>query len=435
MELSRADKTVMYNCYAEQTNLNMFHDSGNLVVSVLSTQQDTCKIPHGILLSLQIDSLGIYEPQIYQVDYDYFNTNQFNLLCDNPICSNLNKAKAAQLIIETKTHITYVKIRSIRLTNGLATNCFNDNESKIELLNGAIIADLYPTYSCLNSIVTKQLGKLLLKTPDNARVFIIYSDNSISVHDPVYVEVLNAEFVPTHTVNSNSKTIRVKLSKTGISNHFIQSLDNGVITKAVKKIMVHLQFTTDLILIKTTQTIVNNFKFTGIQDAYSDVSIQLIYGGFVIRKFSTSKTSYYNDLLTSQGVTSCASEYVFTLKDVSKTDKFWFRIIETGLPSYLLNGLPLHNTCSERFPNQQCDQLAEQLQQYKLAELSVRENIYYYNESVQINNFTVTIVNMTDSCFQYGYIYTFRKEKQPYILMKINIVNIVNWMITTRFKQ
>ncbi|CAL5974828.1 Conserved_hypothetical protein [Hexamita inflata] len=121
-------------------------------------------------MSLQIDSLGVYEPQIYLLDYDYNNTSEFTVLCDNPICSNLNIAKTALLIIETKTHITKVKVGSVRLANGLATNCFHDNESRVELLDGAIVTDFYPTYSCLNSIVIQQPGPLIMKTPDAATV-------------------------------------------------------------------------------------------------------------------------------------------------------------------------------------------------------------------------------------------------------------------------
>ncbi|CAL5974790.1 Conserved_hypothetical protein [Hexamita inflata] len=404
MELSRSEKAQMYNCFDTKTDINLFADSGKIVVSIVSTQQQQCKIPHGVLMSLQIDSLGAYEPQIYLLDYDYNNTSEFTVLCDDPICSNLNTAKTALLIIETKTHITYVKVGSVRLANGLATNCFHDNESRVELLDGAIVTDFYPTYSCLNSIVIQQPGPLIMKTPDAAKVYIIYSDDSVSVHDPIIIDVLSANFVPTYVVTSSSATIRVKLSRAGISDHFIQSVMNGVITKAVKKIIVNLLFTTDSILTKTTQTSVNYCKFAGIQNAYSQMSMQLIYGGFITRKVASPSMTAYNTLLTSQQVTSYASEYVFTLNDVNRTSVFWFRIIGSGLPNYLLNVNPVHSTCSARYPNQKCELLSEKLKQYKLSELSVRANFYYYKGAVLVNNYTVTIQKITDSCFSGGYL-------------------------------
>ncbi|CAL6013138.1 Conserved_hypothetical protein [Hexamita inflata] len=404
MELLRTDKTQMYNCFDTKTDINLFADSGKIVVSIVSTKQQQCKIPHGVLMSLQIDSLGAYEPQIYLLDYDYNNTSEFTVLCDDPICSNLNTAKTALLIIETKTHITYVKVGSVRLANGLATNCFHDNESRVELLDGAIVTDFYPTYSCLNSIVIQQPGPLIMKTPDAAKVYIIYSDDSVSVHDPIIIDVLSANFVPSYVVISSSATIRVKLSRTGISDHFIQSVQNGVITKAVKKIIVNLLFTTDSILTKTTQTAVNYCKFAGIQNAYSQMSMQLIFGGFITRKVASPSMTAYNTLLTSQQVTSYASEYVFTLNDVNKTSVFWFRIIGSGLPNYLLNVNPVHSTCSARYPNQKCELLGEKLKQYKLSELSVRANFYYYKGNTLVNNYTVTIQKITDSCFSGGYL-------------------------------
>ncbi|CAL6112937.1 Conserved_hypothetical protein [Hexamita inflata] len=404
MELSRAEKIMMYNCYSTQTDINMFQDSGNLLISIISTKQEKCKIPHGVLISLQIDSLGVYEPQIYLVDYDYNNTTQFTVLCDDPACQNLNEAKAAVVIIETKTHVTYVKVGSISLAKGLATNCFHDNESKIELLFGAIVVDFYPTYSCLNSIVIQKEGQLIMKTPNNARVYIIYSDNSVSVHDPVTVDVQNATFIPTRTVSSSSPTVRVKLSKAYISDYFIP-IQNGTITKAVKEMLVHLQFSTDLILIKTTQTIINYFKFVGIENAYSYASIQLIHGGFVTRKVASSQLPHYNNILMSQGVTSYASEYIFTLHDVAKTNDLWFRLIGNGFQNYLLNENPTQSTCAVRFPNQQCEKLEEKLQKYQLNELNVQINFYYYKNQTLVNNYTVTIRDITDSCFSGGYVY------------------------------
>ncbi|CAL6043783.1 Conserved_hypothetical protein [Hexamita inflata] len=404
MELSRTQKTQMYNCYDTKTDINLFADSGKIVVSIVSTKQQQCKIPHGVLMSLQIDSLGAYEPQIYLLDYDYNNTSEFTVLCDDPICSNLNTAKTALLIIETKTHITYVKVGSVRLANGLATNCFHDNESRVELLDGAIVTDFYPTYSCLNSIVIQQPGPLIMKTPDAAKVYIIYSDDSVSVHDPMTIDVLSANFIPTYAVTQSSATIRVKLSRAGISDHFIQSVQNGVITKAVKKIIINLLFTTDSILTKATQTAVNYCKFAGIQNAYSQMSMQLINGGFITRKVASPNMASYNTLLTSQQVTSYASEYVFTLNDVNRTSVFWFRIIGSGLPNYLLNVNPVHSTCSARYPNQKCELLSEKLKQFKLSELSVRANFYYYKGNALVNNYTVTIQKITDSCFSGGYL-------------------------------
>ncbi|CAL6043747.1 Hypothetical_protein [Hexamita inflata] len=49
-ELSRTEKIQMHNCYDTKTDINLFADSGKIVVSIVSTKQQQCKIPHGVLI-------------------------------------------------------------------------------------------------------------------------------------------------------------------------------------------------------------------------------------------------------------------------------------------------------------------------------------------------------------------------------------------------
>ncbi|CAL5970146.1 Conserved_hypothetical protein [Hexamita inflata] len=82
-ELTRALKIEQFNCYTSQADIQLYADTLKIVVTIQTTNNSACDIPHGIRVSLQIDSLGIYEPYTYVRDYDYSSTTQIHLKCDN----------------------------------------------------------------------------------------------------------------------------------------------------------------------------------------------------------------------------------------------------------------------------------------------------------------------------------------------------------------
>ncbi|CAL6013362.1 Conserved_hypothetical protein [Hexamita inflata] len=400
-ELIRAQKKEVFNCYDNKADINIFDDSKKIIISLNTMHEPQCIFPHGVQVSIDLDSLTTYEPSIYLYDYDYNSTDEISMICNDALCSNLQNTKTGMIIVESKTHITYLKVGSVRVSRGQSINCFHDNDSYVELLDGAVVAVLYPTYACMESIVMPD--QVTMKTPTYAQVYIVYNDNSVSVHDPMTIDPQSLVFDPKWTKQSSQVAVRVKLSRPGISDHFLQSSTNGVVTKAVKKVSVKLYFSTDesstTPLIKISQTTMNIYQFVGIKEAYQTLTIQLTNDGFITRKFQGAQMDQDNLYLQSLGVTSYVAEYVFTLYDVSKTDQFWFRLISTHTVNYLFSINQVQSSCSTRFPGQGCDELTEQLNKYDVNELYMSVNLYYYKNDLMVTNYTIDVSQITDSCF------------------------------------
>ncbi|CAL5988452.1 Hypothetical_protein [Hexamita inflata] len=71
----------------------MFADTLQITVTLSSTQSDSCDIPHGVFVSLQVDSLGTYEPGAYVQDFIYNSHQQIflsarrsKMLNPGPLC-------------------------------------------------------------------------------------------------------------------------------------------------------------------------------------------------------------------------------------------------------------------------------------------------------------------------------------------------------------
>ncbi|CAL6061513.1 Conserved_hypothetical protein [Hexamita inflata] len=400
-ELIRSQKKEVFNCYDNKADINIFDDSKKIIISLNSMHEPQCIFPHGVQVSIELDSLTTYQPSKYLYDYDYNSTQDISMVCDDVQCSNLKNTKTGMIIVESKTHITYLKVGSVRVSRGQSINCFHDNDSYVELLDGAVVAVLYPTNACLESIVMPDT--VTMKTPTYAQVYIVYNDNSVSVHDPMTVDVQSLAFDPRLEYQSNQVAVRIKLSRPGISDHFLQSVSNGVITKAIKKVSVKLYFSTDELsaspLIKISQTTVNFYQFVGILDAYQTLTIQLTNDGFITRKTQGSLMDQDNLFLQSLGVTSYVAEYIFTLRDVSKTNQFWFRLISTHTVNYLFSINQVQSSCSTRFTGQGCEELTKQLSKYDVSQLYMSVNLYYYKNDQMVSNYTQEVSQITDSCF------------------------------------
>ncbi|CAL6041065.1 Conserved_hypothetical protein [Hexamita inflata] len=421
-ELIRSQKKEVFNCYDNKADINIFDDSKKIIISLNSMHEPQCIFPHGVQVSIEMDSLTTYEPSIYLYDYDYNSTDEISMICDDALCANLQNTKTGVIIVESKTHITYLQVGSVRVSRGQSMSCFHDDDSYVELLDGAIVVNLFPSHSCLESIVMQDA--VTMKTPHQAQVFIVYSDGSVSVHDPMIIDPLTLVLDPLREWQESQVGVRLQLSRPGISDYFLQSSTNGIVTKAVKKVLVKLYFTTDegssTSLIKISQTTMNYYKFVGMLDAYQTMSIQLTNDGFITRKTKGALMDQNNLYLQSLGVTSYVAEYIFIPYDLSKTDQFWFRLISTKTTNYLFNDNQVQSSCLTRFPGQGCEQLAQQLTQFSVKELFITVNLYYYKDEQIITNYTGAVSQITDSCFSDSVIHYNVVQQRAQIIININ---------------
>ncbi|CAL5982754.1 Conserved_hypothetical protein [Hexamita inflata] len=228
-ELTRLEKKPMYNCFTTSADINLFADTLQITVTLTSTKSASCDIPHGVFVSLQIDSLGSYEPSAYVQDFAYDSPQQIRLACADPVeCAKIKAAESGTIVLETKTHATFVPAGSIRVSKGLSSSCFHDNDSFVELYQGAVVLVLYPTFTCKDSIAKDQMGQLKLNTLSKVKMYITYTDNSITIHDQLAITVQQDLFVPTLKVTASSTPVRIKLENPTIFKYFIQTISGGV---------------------------------------------------------------------------------------------------------------------------------------------------------------------------------------------------------------
>ncbi|CAL5982606.1 Conserved_hypothetical protein [Hexamita inflata] len=304
-ELSRAEKKTMYNCFTTSADINLFADTLQITVTLTSTKSASCDIPHGVFVSLQIDSLGSYEPSAYVQDFAYDSPQQIRLACTDPVeCAKIKAAESGTVVLETKTHATFVPAGSIRVSKGLSSSCFHDDDSFVELYQGAVVLVLYPTFTCKDSIAKDQMGQLKLNSMSKVKMYITYTDNSITIHDQLAITVQQDLFMPTLKVTASSTPLRIKLANPTISQFFVQSMTNGVLSKDMTLFQANLEFTNIALLKINAQVTMNLYKQMGIAEVYDRFDMQLLSNGFVVYKTLGPQTAAANSYLQSLGVTS-----------------------------------------------------------------------------------------------------------------------------------
>ncbi|CAL5988974.1 Conserved_hypothetical protein [Hexamita inflata] len=404
-ELTRADKKTMYNCFTTSADINLFADTLQITVTLTSTKSASCDIPHGVFVSLQIDSLGSYEPSAYVQDFAYDSPQQIRLACTDPVeCTKLKAAESGTIVLETKTHATFVPAGSIRVSKGLSSSCFHDNDSFVELYQGAVVLVLYPTFTCKDSIATDNLGQLKLNTLSKVKMYITYTDNSISIHDQLAITIQQDLFVPTLKVTASSTPVRIKLENPTISKYFIQTMTNGVLSKDMILFQANLEyFTNDAVpLKKNSQITMNIYKFTGIDQAFSQLNLQFVSNGFLTQQTIGPLTDAANQLIVSLGVTHYTYYYVFTMYDVEKTSQLWNRVFGNGFGIGTFSDASYHNTCNISYPGQACEQLQQQIKNVKVSDIKAFHVYQFYKNNQPILNYTKMIDNIYGSCFTDG---------------------------------
>ncbi|CAL5970136.1 Conserved_hypothetical protein [Hexamita inflata] len=385
-----------------------YADIQQIVVTIQTTNNSACDIPHGIRVSLQIDSLGIYEPYVNVRDYDYSSTTQIHLKCNNAACLSIPSSASGIIIIESKTKVTKIPAGSIRVSRGVAENCFNDSETYVELYQGSLIFGTVPTLNCADQISSLVNGVQTLNTLNTVKLYITYSDNSMTVHQDLTVEVLDDVFAPTNKVIGSSTYLRIRILSDTLSTYFNQSIHNGVISKDMKFFRFNLQFETDTgqptKLIKIAQVTANYFQLPGFPTCYTSLSMQILDNGFFLQKVGGPNMATYNTQIENLGVTSYVIQYVFVYYNNAKTDEFRKKLVaRTSLPdSVLFSNGAVQRTCEARFPNQNCTQILSELKQKNVGEIYAFISYFYYAGSTLVGNYSIVISNILDSCFSTG---------------------------------
>ncbi|CAL5988904.1 Conserved_hypothetical protein [Hexamita inflata] len=400
-ELTRAEKKTMYNCFTTSADINLFADTLQITVTLTSTKSASCDIPHGVFVSLQIDSLGSYEPSAYVQDFAYDSPQQIRLACTDPVeCAKIKAAESGTIVLETKTHATFVPAGSIRVSKGLSSSCFHDNDSFVELYQGAVVLVLYPTFTCKDSIASDNLGQLKLNTLSKVKMYITYTDNSISIHDQLAITVQQDLFVPTLKVTS-STPVRIKLENPTISQFFIQSISNGVLSKDAMLFQINIQYVYNSI-IHNAQITTNFYKYAGLQNVFSELDLQILNNGFLTQQKLGPSAAAANQLITDLQVTHYSYQYLLTTYDIDLTENFSMRLIGINQNYLYFDETSFQNTCETSFPGQKCEKLLIKLNQMDLDQFKFSLNyIFYKNESV-VANYTKIIDNIRGSCFSTG---------------------------------
>ncbi|CAL5988918.1 Conserved_hypothetical protein [Hexamita inflata] len=403
-ELTRLEKKPMYNCFTTSADINLFADTLQITVTLTSTKSASCDIPHGVFVSLQIDSLGSYEPSAYVQDFAYDSPQQIRLACTDPVeCAKIKAAESGTIVLETKTHATFVPAGSIRVSKGLSSSCFHDNDSFVELYQGAVVLVLYPTYTCKDSIATDNLGQLKLNALSKVKMYITYTDNSISIHDQLAITIQQDLFVPTLNVTSSSTPVRIKLENPTISQFFIQSISNGVLSKDAMLFQINIQYVYNSI-IHNAQITTNFYKYAGLQNVFSELDLQILNNGFLTQQKLGPSAVAANQLITDLQVTHYSYQYLLTTYDVSKTEEFSMRLFGIEQSYILFGEATFQNTCETSFPDQNCVLLLKKLNQMHYGEFQLSLNFVFYKNEVRITNYTKVIDNIRGSCFETGQI-------------------------------
>ena len=115
--MTRAQKTVVDNCYEKDADVNVFVDTNQIFVRLTPTLNPACDFPHGMKLSIVFDAIKGFEPYGFQYEYDYTTSNMLNITCTNATaCQNLSLVTTGQIIVESKTLVNYVATGAVRVS-------------------------------------------------------------------------------------------------------------------------------------------------------------------------------------------------------------------------------------------------------------------------------------------------------------------------------
>ncbi|CAL6021211.1 Conserved_hypothetical protein [Hexamita inflata] len=408
-ELARALKVEQFNCYTSLADIQLYADTQQIVITVQTTNNSACDIPNGIKVSLQIDSLGAYEPYVYVRDYNYSSTTTIHLKCNNVICSQIPASASGIIIIESKTKVTKIPAGSVRVSRGVAKNCFNDNETFAELYQDSVVLGTVPTFNCIDQIASTVNGVMILNKVNAVKLYITYSDNSMTVHQDLTVVVEAGVVVPTALVTDASIPLRIRLLSPNLSMYFNQHINDGVISKDMKYFRFYLYFETDALsitpLVKVAQVTANFYSLPGFPLAYISYTIQVLDNGFLLSKIIGPNTAAYNSQIASLGVDSFVIQFTFEYANNAQTDELRNKLVgKSSAPAdpFTFSSGAVQRTCEVRFPHQNCAQILYDLKNRNINELYAFVTYFHYQGTNLVANYSVVVDSIIDSCFSSG---------------------------------
>ncbi|CAL6100436.1 Conserved_hypothetical protein [Hexamita inflata] len=389
--LTRSQKDVMSNCFDQKADINIFTDTMQIFITVHSLRNELCDLPRGVLVSLFINGLGSYEPQVYVYDFDYYTTTQFVMNCTDPLCLNLKDSASGQIIIESKSDVVYIPAGSIRISQGHSEDCFYNDDTIAYIMKGGIQFKMFPTPACPNFITWNDAGVTKLLAPVSARVYINYPDNTMTTHENLAMELTNDIFTP-----DSATSLLFTVKNDNISKYF----DRGL--KFVRLQLVYKQ--SDILRIVETNT--NQYGLLDLSNVYSSAEIQIQKNGFMLKTTPDTNMNAANSKITNLGGNSAKIFVIMSLKNVSRTFEFRERIEAVFNGTYQFSDNPQPFSCSD-YSDQNCTEHLKKLMSYQLNEVSVSLAYYVYGPEPNyevLTNYSIKVNKITDSCFDGGLI-------------------------------
>ncbi|CAL6041027.1 Conserved_hypothetical protein [Hexamita inflata] len=389
LQIDRDSKDIMNNCFDQTTDINIFTDTNQLIITVQSLFNSECDLPSSVLVSIQLDSLVGYEPYAYAYNYNYNQTTQFIVNCTDLVkCANLKNSLSGQIFIESKSDLVIVPAGSVRISQGHTENCFYNDLTVAQIDTDLIIFKMYPTPYCTNFISVNNAGTIQLQQPLEAKVYVNYPDETMGAFENLQITMTQVLYAP-----DTNTPIYVTVHQNGLSEFFV--------SKGLKFFTFSMYFV-DNGLSRIVNTYTNQYGFINEKNIYSYVEIQLKEGGFIL------KTLAGPDMIIENAAISVTNSYsiqmIMTTKNVSRTFEFRERVRVIVNQTYQYTEDPEPFSCSD-YPGQHCDENLIKLISLPEHDVSLYMVYYQYSSDNSVfSNYSVGVNKITDSCFSGGLI-------------------------------
>ncbi|CAL6079668.1 Conserved_hypothetical protein [Hexamita inflata] len=392
IQIARADKDVMNNCFDQTTDINIFTDTNQIIITIQSLFNAECDLPSSVLVSVELDSLVGYEPYAYAYNYDYSKTTEFRVNCtDVVICANLKNSLSGQIFIESKSDVVIVPAGSVRVSQGHTQNCFYNDRTVALLDFDSVTFKMYPTPYCNALISYDDNGVTKLKTPTEARIYINYPDGTMEAFESLTTDMTQIVYSP-----DTNTPILFSGSQIGMSHYYGP--------KGLKYFTLALYYT-DSTLTRIVNTYTNQYGFTDALNVYSSAEVQINDGGFMLKTIAGPDMATVNQIIINSGSDSVLIYLVMTTKNVSKTFEFRTRVrIILNNTQYLYNEDPEPYSCSD-YPGQRCLENLATVMSMPQKDVSLFLAYYQYAPAPSyeiISNFSIQVTKISDSCFKGG---------------------------------
>ncbi|CAL6079608.1 Conserved_hypothetical protein [Hexamita inflata] len=391
LQIDRDSKDLMNNCFDQTTDINIFTDTNQLIITVQSLFNSECDLPSSVLVSVQLDSLVGYEPYSYAYDYDYNKTTQFVVNCTDLVkCANLKNSLSGQIFIESKSDRVIIPAGSVRISQGHTENCFYNDLTVAQIATDLVTFKMYPTPYCNDLISFDDSGVTKLKQPLEARVYVNYPDGTMGAFENLAITMTQVVYSP-----DTNTPILLTVQQTGQSQYFS--------SKGLKFFTLSL-FYLDNTLKRIVDTFTNQYAFVNPKDVYSSAEVQITETGFMLKTIQGPDMVSVNQDIRNSGSNSVMIYLVMTMKNVSRTFEFRTRVKVVLNSTYQFTEDPEPYSCSD-YPGQQCLENLEFVMSQPQKDVSLFLVFYLYGPAPAyevVNNYSIGVSKISDSCFKGG---------------------------------